>query len=505
MQTAKVSPAAQESMAHENVAEVKQESEHHTHDKERRKPKHEGAEWISGFKHDIAKEKDTETKVTEEKDDEKPEWSTANLLDEIKLVVRLICVGVEGERPWFNLCAVFIPLCVLSEYLHWGHSPTFIFSLLAMLPLAERLGFCTEELSEHVNDTVAGLMNASMGNAPELIISLFALADGKISLVKQSLIGSILSNILFVMGCALLAGGVYKHVQSFNNVLSSQNAVILLLCMMTCFLPTVMTSTGVGFKAESSLLTARILSLLLLSMYISYLVFQLNTHAELFEDPPEEEEEVAAEGEVKEGEVKEGEVKEGEEAEGEEHEEHMSLFGSLFGLCLVAAIVAWMSEILVQSIEGACADWGIADAFVNTMLVPVAGNAAEHMSAIIFAAKDRLDLGLGICIGSSVQIFAFVLPLCVVVGWIIDMPLTLDLGPFEFGLLFITVLIGSFTLINGSSNWLAGVFHIFAYVVLCVAYLGYAGPCGRDAEQMFDKKIGPYCSHNLTGSSSHRM
>ena len=149
----------------------------------------------------------------------------------------------------------------------------------------------------------------------------------------------------------------------------------------------------------------------------------------------------------------------------------------MFCLAIVAALVAYVSDLLVGTLEGASDSWGVSTAFVSAILLPIAGNAAEHTSALIFAYKNRLDLALGICVGSAVQIFAFVMPLMVVAGWIGDRPMSLDLKPFEFGALFFSVLLTGYTLAPGKANYLTGAAHVFSYAILVVGYLSYSGSC----------------------------
>jgi Ca2+:H+ antiporter len=482
--------------------------------------------------------------------------------------LRVIFLGAPGARPYFNVCLVFIPLAAAADALRWPSGVTFLLALLSMLPLAERLGYCTEELSEHVNDTVAGLMNASMGNAPELIIALFALSAGKIDVVKESLIGSVLSNLLLVMGTALVLGGARAHQQSFNNVLAPQNASLLLACSLAVFMPTGMVAAGLELRPGAALAVSRASSVLLLLLYGVYLVFQLKTHPELFEDGEEEEEEeegaggagaAAGGGDEEEGE-EEGESRPltgagasgsssgtgleagaaaaaagcdapaapplcsdaalspreprgapggaaatvavaaaaaagaggaGAQADGEEH---LTMLGATFGLACMAALVAYVSDILVGAIEGAGRSWGISPAFIAAMLVPIAGNAAEHTSALIFAYKDRLDLALGICVGSAVQIYAFVLPLVVVVGWCINQPMSLDFKPFELGLLVFAVLITAFSLLPGRSNYLSGCVHAAAYLMMAAGYLMYSGSCPAGSVEAQSAAGGTLCS-----------
>jgi Ca2+:H+ antiporter len=448
------------------------------------------------------------------------------VLEDLTFSLKVILVGHPGSRPWFNVCLVSIPLAIIARALLLPHSIVFILSLLSMLPLAERLGFCTEELSEHVNDTVAGLMNASMGNAPELIIALFAMYSGKIEVVKQSLIGSVLSNLLLVLGSALVMGGTRVHMQAFNNVLSPQNASLLLACCLAVFLPTTLVASGLESRPGAALLVSRVASLLLLLLYVAYLVFQLKTHAELFEDEEEggrEEEKgadegtpltVAATASAAEAGAAGASVDVDADADADvdagappaplgapPQDEHLTMLGSTFGLAITAALVAYVSEILVGAIEGASSAWGISAAFVAAILLPIAGNAAEHTSALIFAYKDRLDLALGICVGSAVQIYAFVLPLVVVLGWMVGQPMSLDFKPFEFGMLLFSVLLTAFTLLPSKTTYLSGCIHIVSYIIVATGYLLYSGSCPAGMVEEQSSTAGLLCKlANATAS-----
>ena len=433
--------------------------------------------------------------------------------------VQLVFFGAPGDRPWFNLFLIFVPLAIISENIRpaWPAGATFVLALLAMLPLAERLGFTTEELAEHVNETLAGLMNASMGNAPELIIAIFALKDGLIRVVQVSLLGSILSNLLLVLGTGLLVGGLYNKTQTFKNTTSTTSAGMMLTAMFGLTMPTVLSASNTVVSDSSVLLLSRIASLLMLGLYATYLVFQLKTHQHLFEDPEEEEEvgttltsaasavnvtesvtPAAAKAVVEEDasaprprrsskapteEGKEipaslvaapsGIVEKTEEVVVEEEEEeeiHLTLYGSLIWLAAITALVAYVSELLVGSIEGASASWGLSSAFISCILLPVAGNAAEHASAIIFAAKNRLDVCFGIAVGSATQIAMFGIPLLVIIGWIWDKPMSLDFEPFEVFTVVLSVIISGFIMLDGRSHYMQGTLLLAAYGIVAAAF-----------------------------------
>ena len=265
-----------------------------------------------------------------------------------------------------------------------------------------------------------------------------------------------------------------------------------------------------------------IISIFLLFLYGSFLVFQLKTHKELFDEEEEEGEEekgeatidgvgstaeavvdVGASGAMNKREAQ----KKVEEAEEEEEggEETLTFWESLLGLAIVAGIVAFVSEILVDALGGASLAWGLSPAFCAAILLPVAGNAAEHTSALIFAYKNRLDLSLGICVGSAVQIYAFVIPVVVVVGWAVNQPLALDFKPFEYGLLFFAVLVTANTLSSGKSTYFSGMLHVIIYAIMCTGYLLFSGQCPRGYLEVFDTVKGSNCIPRNTTSTSSKL
>ena len=260
---------------------------------------------------------------------------------------------------------------------------------------------------------------------------------------------------------------------------------------MGLLLPTMLDATITEeVKGKSVLLVSRISSLFMLCLYVFFLIFQLRTHQELYEDDEEEEEAPAAapapapaapapasaaiEGGQEAGAALEGApAADGapKEEEGEEDGEiHLSLWGSIAWLAGITALVAYISELLVASIEGAAATWGLPEAFISCILLPVAGNAAEHASAIIFAAKNRLDVTFGIAIGSATQISMFGIPLLVVIGWIINMPLDLNYQVFEVGSVVMACFMASFVMLDGNSHWMQGAILLVTYAIIATAF-----------------------------------
>lgn len=330
----------------------------------------------------------------------------------------------------------------------------FFFSLLGITPLAERLGFATEQLAFFTGPTVGGLLNATFGNATEMIISIYALKNGMIRVVQQSLLGSILSNMLLVLGCAFLMGGIVHHKkeQSFNKAAAVVNSGLLLMAVMGLLFPAVLhfTHTERHF-GRSELALSRFSSCIMLVAYAFYLVFQLKSHRNLYD--PIDETERPSEG-----------VSDVEEVPEITHWE------AIVWLAILTAWISFLSGYLVNAIEGASESWNMPVAFISVILLPLVGNAAEHASAIMFAMKDKLDISLGVAIGSSTQISMFVIPFCVVIGWIMGERMDLNFQLFETASLFITVLVVAFMLQEGTSNYFKGLMLVLCYLIVAASF-----------------------------------
>ncbi|KAJ4718705.1 Vacuolar cation/proton exchanger [Melia azedarach] len=353
-----------------------------------------------------------------------------------------------------NMLLPFGPLAILLHYLTGKHGWVFFFSLLGITPLAERLGYATEQLAFYTGPTVGGLLNATFGNATEMIISIYALKNGMIRVVQQSLLGSILSNMMLVLGCSFFIGGIIHHkkVQVFNKAAAVVNSGLLLMAVMGIMFPAVLhfthTEVHVG-KSELSL--SRFSSCVMLIAYASYLFFQLKFQNNLY-NPIEEE---------------------GGNDEGDSDEEEAPEITQWEAIGWLAILTTWVSVLsgyLVNAIQGASQSWNMPVAFISVILLPIVGNAAEHGSAIMFAMKDKLDITLGVAIGSSTQISMFVIPFCVVVGWFMGQPMDLNFQLFETATLFITVLVVAFMLQEGTSNYFKGLMLILGYLIVAASF-----------------------------------
>ncbi|XP_024368652.1 vacuolar cation/proton exchanger 3 [Physcomitrium patens] len=350
---------------------------------------------------------------------------------------------------WLLLC---VPLAMIGGQGLFGHGWVFAFSLLGMAPLAERLGFVTEQLSFFTGSTVGGLLNATFGNATEMIICIIALRKKMIRVVQLSLLGSILSNMLLVLGCAFFFGGL-KHSQKdqkFNKVTAQVSASLLLMAVMGLLFPAVLHATGTELQiGKSELVLSRFSSIIMLVAYIAYLYFQLKSHKELYDS---EEDAVDNDGDSDEGEAL------------------LCFWTSIGWLTILTIFISILSEYLVDAIEGASNAWNVPIAFISVIILPIVGNAAEHASAIMFALKDKLDISLGVAIGSSTQISMFVIPFCVVIGWPMETHMDLNFELFETATLFITVLVVAFMLQEGTANYFKGLMLILCYLIVGASF-----------------------------------
>ncbi|CAM8903624.1 unnamed protein product [Rhodiola kirilowii] len=359
-----------------------------------------------------------------------------------------------------NLLIPFGPAAILVNAFSGHHGWVFFLSLVGIIPLAERLGFATEQLAFFTGPTVGGLLNATFGNATELIISIYALKTGMMRVVQQSLLGSILSNMLLVLGCAFFGGGlVHSHKeQVFNKSAAGVNSGLLLMAVMGLLFPAVLHFTRTEMHyGKSELALSRFSSCVMLIAYAAYLYFQLKSQKDLY-DPVE------------------GETSNESSGGDDDETPEISKWESIIWLAVLTICISVLSEYLVDAIEGASVAMNIPIAFISVILLPIVGNAAEHASAIMFAMKDKLDISLGVAIGSSTQISMFGIPFCVVVGWIMGRPMDLNFQLFETATLFMTALVVAFMLQEGTSNYFKGLMLILCYVIVAASFFVHVDP-----------------------------
>ena len=346
-----------------------------------------------------------------------------------------------------NWLLVFIPVTVaLEHFAPERHLLIFAASGLAILPLAAWMGRATEHLAERMGEGVGGLLNATFGNAAELIIAIVALRAGLYDVVKASIVGSIVGNILLVLGAAMLAGGLRHREQQFNAPGARAQATMLTLAAITLILPAAY-QVALGKEAVKGLVPLSLsISVVLLVVYGLYLAFSLVTHASLFA----------------------GEHKADEAAE---HAAPWSTGKAALVLAVATAFIAWMSEVLVGSIQPAAQSLGLGSVFVGVFIVAILGNAAEHATAITVAMKNRMDLALSIAIGSSVQVALFVAPVLVLLSLAIaPHPMDLAFAPGLVLIVLLSVLITGQVAGDGRSDWLKGVQLLAVYLVLGLTF-----------------------------------
>ncbi|XWS51673.1 hypothetical protein CRYUN_Cryun11dG0003500 [Craigia yunnanensis] len=354
----------------------------------------------------------------------------------------------------FNLLIPFGPLAILVQKRTGQNGWVFILGLLGIMPLAERLGYTTEQLAFYSGPTVGGLLNATFGNATELIISIYALRTGKIRVVQLSLLGSLLSNLLFVLGCAFFFGGIVRKEQVFNKATAVVNSGLLMMAVMGVLFPAFLHSTHTEVHLGiSELALSRFSSCVLLPAYVAYIIFQLKNLKDL-------------EG------SQNGENSDDDEEEAPE----ISKWESVIWLAIMAAVISILSEYLVDAIEGTSLAWGVPVAFISVILLPIGGNTAAVTTSVMFAMKNNLDVSLGVAIGSSIQISMFLIPFCVVIGWMTGRPVDLNFQLFETATLFMTVLFVAFLLQEGTANFFKGLMLLFCYLIVAASYFAHEDP-----------------------------
>ncbi|CAL6324539.1 unnamed protein product [Bathycoccus prasinos] len=389
-----------------------------------------------------------------------------------------------------NSLLLFAPLGIICHMFNFGDGPAFAFALLALCPLAERLGYVTEEMAKHTSQTIGGLLNATFGNATEMIVSVFALRDGLLRVVQLSLVGSIFSNMLLVLGCAFFAGGVKWPEQRFNKNGAMTNSSLLCLAVMGVTLPNALHATHTELHGTASeLALSRFSATLLLIMYVVFLYFQLVSHTDFFEDEPAstENDETKDDSFIsntskkkKDDESDHNEIeeeKDDDDSDDDDDEDpELGFTEAIYYMAAITLFISILSDVIVGTIEGAARSWNCPVAFISVVMLPIVGNAAEHASAVMFALRNKMDISIGVAIGSSTQIAMFVFPFCVCVAWAMDKPLDLNMKVFETVSLVLCVVTVTFCIRDGKGNWLKGLTLILAYVILAASFFFHAEP-----------------------------
>jgi Ca2+:H+ antiporter len=363
-------------------------------------------------------------------------------------------LGAEG---WPYMLAPAIPVAVVLELVHASDVAIFAAAALGVIPPAALMGRATEELASRSGPGIGGLLNVTFGNFPELIIAFFALLEGLQEVVKASIIGSIIGNILLVMGAAMFVGGLGRDKQRFDRTAAGAQSAMLLLALAALVMPAVfqlvagdglprVDAEQVDFGSTVERLSFAVAIVLILS-YVGGLIFSLRTHRSLFN--PEDEIDGDAEG-------------------------AWSVRRAVIALALAGLLVGLMSEILVGSIANAAETVGLSEFFIGAIVVAIVGNVAEHWVAVIVARKDKMNLSINIAVGSSAQIALFVAPVLVLASFVFGPePMALVFNGFELTALVLAVLIANRVTAEGESNWFEGVQLLAVYLIFALAF-GFA-------------------------------
>jgi Ca2+:H+ antiporter len=349
---------------------------------------------------------------------------------------------VSSDRAFFLLLAITFPATVASHFLFPG-TPTFVLACLALIPLARIMGDATEVIAHRLGAGWGGLMNASFGNAAELIISIAALREGQGEVVKASITGAILGNLLLVLGMAIIAGGITREKQTFNVTAAMSGAAMMFLAVVGLVVPDLFhLSRGPAAVAVLHPMSVGI-SIVLLVIYALSLVFSLKTHSHLY--------------------IPEDEGSEDDHPPWTPRKASLVLLGATLGVVV-------MAELLVKAIEPAIQSFGFTHTFIGVVVIAIIGNAAEHSTAVMMAMKNKMDLAFTIAFESSKQIALFVAPVLVLVSIPLGHPLSLEFSHME--VLGVGLSVGAATLIalDGESNWLEGAMLVAVYAILGVAF-----------------------------------
>ena len=351
---------------------------------------------------------------------------------------------LKTGHSWLNCLLVFVPASLILYLLHLSPLLIFAATALAIAPMAGVLGECTSSLAAYAGPTAGGLLNASLGNATEFIIALFALHDGHIKVVKASLSGSIIGNLLLVLGLSIVVGGAKKDFLRFSKTTTSMHSTMLMIAVAALVMPAVFNLTMYGELRHVSPALERLslwTSAILILLYLANLLFVFWTHRQLF-----------------------AEVKQ------ERALPELSRKQALIGLALSTVIIAGLSEILVSQIEPVTKALGMTELFVGVIVIAIIGNAAENSTAIIMAKRQKIDLAMTIATSSSTQIALLVAPVLVFLSVLMGHPMTLVFNGFEIAAIILSVLIVEMISADGETNWFEGAQLLAVYAIVAVAF-----------------------------------
>lgn len=351
-----------------------------------------------------------------------------------------------GNRS--NLLLPFVVVGIVVGLLRLDPTVVFATNFIAIVPLAALLSDVTEILAATYGNVIGGLLNATFGNIVELLVAAVALIRGEIRIAQLSMLGSLFSNLLLVLGCSFLAGGIKRLQQTFNITAAQTMSSMMGISCISLLIPAAFNMTVPASSKVQVITVSRWTSVVLLIIYGLYIYFQLGTHRVFFDCLDEEELD-------------------------DENIPRLNRNTCLCIMTLVAIVVAVCAEFLVDAIEGTVNQTGLSKSFIGLILLPIVGNAAEHVTAIFMALRNKIDLTISIAIGSSLQVSLFLTPFLVVLGWCLDIPMSLYFHTFETISLFVSVFLTAIIVQDGESNWFEGVMLIGLYFIIAIAFLYY--------------------------------
>jgi Ca2+:H+ antiporter len=342
-------------------------------------------------------------------------------------------------KPRLEWLLVFVPAAIVLELIHAAPVAIFVVSAIAILPLAGLIGHSTEELAARTGPQLGGLLNATFGNVTELIIALFLILEGQLEIVKASITGSIIGNVLLVLGLSFLLGGIRHTEQRFNMRAAGLHAASLVIAVGALLLPALFSFSPEATDFRTEAVSVGV-SVVLMTTYLLALWFTLRTHRMLFRSEFE-------------------------------HEHAKWSMGRAVGVLAGATVfVALMSEFLVGALEPTVEELGLSELFVGLIIVPIIGNAAEHSSAVLLAMKNKVDVSIEIAIGSSTQISLFIAPLLVFASLVVGEPMNLIFSGLEIAAVALSAAILGFIVLDGRSNWFEGAQLLATYVIMAVSF-----------------------------------
>lgn len=343
-------------------------------------------------------------------------------------------------QKWFKILYIFVPISIGMRFLARGSDLNFIFAALAIIPLATLVAKSTEEVAKHVGPSLGGLINVTFGNTTELVISTFAILRGLLRVVKAAIAGSIIMNLLLVLGMSMFFGGIYHQKQQFNRLMAVTNATMLMLATVGMVIPAIFYYASPNLKATVlDRFSLGVASALLLT-YVASLYFTQVTHRKLIADKEQKERPL------------------------------WSFSRSVLTLLISTVLVAFESDTLVGAIDQVEQHFGISGVFIGVIIIPIISNAAENMTAVMMATKGKIDLSMNMALGSCIQVALFIVPLMIFFSHLVGNPMNVLFSPFELSAIGFGVLTANTIYLQGESNWLEGLQLLAAYVIIALAF-----------------------------------